>query len=99
MSQVFEVECPCCHGILQIDAETRAVLTHREAPKKPLIEDLAAAAHQLKGEAARRSEVFAKSFDDHLNSAKVREKRFEELLKQAKEAPEKEPPKRAFDFD
>jgi hypothetical protein len=99
MSQVFEVECPCCHGLLQIDAETRAVLTHHEAPKKPLIEDLAVAAQQLKGEAARRSEVFAKSFDDHLNSAKVREKKFEELLKQAKEGSDKEPPKRAFDFD
>jgi hypothetical protein len=99
MSQVFEVECPCCHGLLQIDPETKAVLTHREAPKKPLIDDLAAAAHQLKGEAERRSEVFAKSFDDHLNSAKLREKKFEELLKQAKETPDKEPPKRAFDFD
>jgi hypothetical protein len=99
MAEIFEVECPCCHGVLQIDAETRAVLTHREPAKKAMIEDLAAAVHNLKGEAERRSEIFAKSFDDHLNSSKVREKKFEELLKQAKEAPDKEPPKRAFDFD
>jgi hypothetical protein len=99
MSQVFEVECPCCHGLLQIDAETRAVLTHREAAKKPMIDDLAAAAQALKGEAERRSEIFSKSFVDHVNSAKIREKKFEELLKQAKEAPDEEPPKRAFDFD
>lgn len=99
MPEVFEVECPCCHGLLQIDAETQTVLTHKEAPKKPMIEDLASAVHNLKGEAERRSEIFAKSFDDHLNSAKVRERKFEELLKQAKEEPEKEPPKRAFDFD
>jgi hypothetical protein len=99
MLEVFEVECPCCHGILQIDPETKTVLTHREPQTKPLIEDLAAAVQQLRGEADRRADLFAKSFDDHVNSAKVREKKFDELLKQAKETPEKEPPKRAFDFD
>jgi hypothetical protein len=85
--------------MLQIDPETKTVLTHHEQPKKPLIEDLAAAASQLKGDAERRSEIFAKSFEDHLNSAKVREKKFEELFKQAKENPDQAPPKRAFDFD
>lgn len=99
MAEVFEVQCPCCHSTLQIDPETKTVLTHRETPKKPLIEDLAAAASQLKGDAERRSEIFAKSFEDHLNSAKVREKKFEELFKQAKENPDQAPPKRAFDFD
>lgn len=99
MADVFEVQCPCCHSTLQIDPETRVVLTHHELPKKPLIEDLAAAANQLKGDAERRSEIFAKSFEDHLNSAKVREKKFEELFKQAKENPDQAPPKRAFDFD
>jgi hypothetical protein len=99
MADVFEVQCPCCHSTLQIDPETKTVLTHHEPPKKPLIEDLAAAANQLKGDAERRSEIFAKSFEDHLNSAKVREKKFEELFKQAKENPDQAPPKRAFDFD
>jgi hypothetical protein len=99
MPELFEVACPCCGAMLQIDPETKAVLVHREAPKKPLIEDLTEAVHQLKGEAERRSEVFAKSFDDHLHSAKVREKKFDELLKQAKQTPEQAPPKRAFDFD
>jgi hypothetical protein len=99
MADVFEVQCPCCHSTLQIDPETKAVLAHHEPPKKPVIEDLAIAASQLKGEAERRSEIFAKSFEDHLNSAKVREKKFEELFKQAKENPDQAPPKRAFDFD
>ena len=99
MADVFEVKCPCCHAVLQVDGETETVLTHREIPKKPLIEDLTSAVQQLKGDAARRSEIFDKSFDDHLNSAKVREKKFDELLKQAKETGEQAPPKRAFDFD
>jgi hypothetical protein len=99
MAQAFEVECPCCRSTLLIDAETKVVLSHHEPQKKPLIEDLTSAVHQLKGEAERRSDIFAKSFDDHLNSAKVRERKFEELLKKAKEAPGDAPPERAFDFD
>ena len=99
MPDVFEIECPCCHSALQVDTETRSVLTHREPAGKPLIEDLASAVHELKGAAEKRSEIFAKSFDDHLNSAKIRERKFEELLKQAKESKEEGPPKRAFDFD
>jgi hypothetical protein len=99
MADVFEVECPCCNALLQVDPETKTILTHRELPKKPLIEDLTSAVQALKGEAERRSEVFAKSFEDHLNSAKVREKKFDELFKQAKQSPDEEPPKRAFDFD
>jgi hypothetical protein len=99
MAEIFEVTCPCCQSALRIDPETKTVLTHREVPKKPLIEDLTEAVHQLKGDAERRSEVFAKSFEDHRNSAKAREKKFEELFKQAKESPDAEPPKRAFDFD
>ncbi len=99
MADVFEVECPCCSSVLQIDPETKTVLRHQEVKRKPLVEDLTEAVQHLKGEADRRADVFAKSFDAHLNSEKVREKKFEELLKQAKEDTSKEPPKRAFDFD
>lgn len=96
---VFEVKCPCCDSVLQIDAEMQIVLTHAEPAKRPMIEDLQAAVQQLKGEAARREEVFEKSFASHKTSEKVRERKFEELLKQAKEDPFAAPPKRAFDLD
>ena len=96
---VFEVKCPCCTSVLQIDSELQVVLTHAEAPKKPLIEDLQAAVQQLKGEAARREEVFEKSFASHRSGEKVRERKFEELLKQAKEDTSGAPPKRAFDLE
>ena len=99
VNQLVEVECPCCGSTLQIDLETRAIIQHREPPKKPLIEDLHAAVQQLKGEADRRNDVFEKSFASHLNSDKVRERKFEELLKQAKEDKSGLPPKRAFDLD
>ena len=96
---MIEVDCPCCHATLQIDPETRVVIHHREQPKRPLIEDLQAAVKQLKGEAARRDEAFEKSFATHKSGEKVREKKFNELLKLAKEDKSGEPPKRAFDLD
>ena len=96
---LFEVTCPCCGSALQIDPETQVVIRHTEPEKKPAIEDLHEAVQQLKGEADRRNEVFEKSFATHLSGEKVREKKFEELLKQAKEDKSGAPPKRAFDFD
>lgn len=98
-SNLIEVSCPCCNATLRIDPETRAVIHHQGAPKKPLIEDLQAAVQQLKGEAGRREELFSKSFASHLGGEKVREKKFDELLKQAKEDKSGAPPKRAFDLD
>jgi hypothetical protein len=99
MGHLFEVKCPCCGASLQIDTETQLVVNHQEPEKKPLIEDLHGAVQQLQGEAARRNEAFEKSFATHLSSDKVREKRFEELLKQAKDDKTGAPPKRPFDLD
>ncbi|MGH9655021.1 MAG: hypothetical protein ACRD6B_16325 [Bryobacteraceae bacterium] len=98
-SEIFEVQCPCCGSTLRVDPETQAVIQHREPEKKAAIEDLHIAAQQLKGEAQRRNEIFEKSFAAHLSAEKVREKKFEELLKQAKEDKDTAPPKRPFDFD
>ena len=99
LNQLIDVECPCCGSTLRIDTETKSVIHHREPEKKPLIEDLHAAVQQLKGEAARRNDVFEKSFASHLSADKVREKKFDELLKQAKEDHSSAPPKRPFDLD
>ena len=99
MAELIEVSCPCCQSTLHIDPETRRVIHHQQPVKKPIIDDLAEAARNLKGEAARRNEVFEKSFASHQASGKVMEKKFEELLKQAKEDKTGAPPKRAFDFE
>lgn len=99
VNQLLEVACPCCGAKLHIDPETRTVLRHEEPPKKPMIEDLHAAVQELKGEADRRNDLFEKSFASHRNSDRVREKKFEELLKQAKEDKTGAPPKRPFDLD
>jgi hypothetical protein len=96
---LFEVECPCCQAALKIDPETRAVIAHKVPEKPPPIEDLAAAVAKLKGEAGRRDEVFRKQFETEKSHGKVLEKKFDELLKQARENPDLPPPKRDIDFD
>lgn len=96
---LFEVECPCCQTMLKIDPETRAVIAHKVPEKPPAIEDLAAAVAKLKGEGARREELFRKQFETEKTHGKVLEKKFDELLKQAKENPDLTPPKRDIDLD
>ena len=85
--------------MLKIDPETRAVIAHTVPVKPPPIEDLAAAVAKLKGEAGRRDEVFRKQFEAERSHGKVLEKKFDELLKQAKENPDQTPPKRDIDLD
>ena len=99
MANLFEVECPCCQAKLKVDPETQAVIAHVVHEKPPAIEDLAAAVAKLKGEAGRRDEVFRKSVETERMHGKVLEKKFDELLKQAKENPDTKPPTRDIDLD
>lgn len=96
---LFEVECPCCQARLKIDAETRAVIAHVIPEKPPIVEDLAAAVARLKGEAGRRDEVFRKQVEHEKSHGRVLEKKFDELLKQARENPDDRPFKRDIDLD
>jgi hypothetical protein len=54
---------------------------------------------KLKGEAGRRDEVFRKSFETEKNQGQVLNRKFDELLKQAKENPEFGKKPREFDLD
>ena len=96
---MFEVPCPCCQAILKIDPETEAVIAHTVPEKPRLIDDLAAEVTKLKGEGARRDELFRKQFEAEKSHGKVLEKKFDELFKRAKENPDLTPPKRDIDLD
>ena len=96
---MFEVKCPCCQADLKVDPETHAVITFKEAVKPPPIEDLAAAVERLKGEPGRREAAFQKSFEAEKKSSQVLSKKFDELLKKAKESPNEPPPRRDIDLD
>ncbi len=98
-SELFEVQCPCCDATLKIDPATQAVISHKEKEKPKPIEDIAAAVQKLKVEAARREEAFQKSFAAEKSHAAVLSKKFDELLKQAKENPDTGPRKKDIDLD
>jgi hypothetical protein len=97
--ELIEVRCPCCEATLQIDPELKAVISHQEHQRPRAIEDIGAAVQKLKGEEARRSETFQKSFEEHKSHHKVLERKFDELLKQAKEKPDAAPPRNPFDYE
>jgi hypothetical protein len=96
---MFEVKCPCCQADLKVDPDTHAVITFKEAVKPPPIEDLAAAVQHLKGAAGRREAAFQKSFEAEKMQSQVLSKKFDELLKKAKESPLEPPPRRDIDLD
>lgn len=96
---LIEVACPCCQAILKIDPETSAVITHKLPEKPPPIEDLAAAVSKLKGETGRREEVFQRNVEATRSHGAVLSKKFDELLKQAKQDPSERPPVNPFDLD
>jgi hypothetical protein len=98
--ELIGVNCPCCEAELQIDPQLKTVISFKEKEKPKKMEDLEGAVQKLKGEEARRSELFDKSFQEHRSHQKVLERKFDELFKQAKESPDEvPPPKRPFDFD
>jgi hypothetical protein len=90
----IELDCPCCGTKLVIDTHLGVVLRHEEPVRKPAVEDFAAAARALKGQAAQREEAFQKSFQQQKNQSEILSRKFDELFKKAKEDdPTKPPPK------
>lgn len=98
-TELIMVTCPCCKAELHIDPETGAVIRHKEAEKPPTFADFESAVQRMKGEAGRREDVFKKSVEQHKTHHDVLSKKFDEMLKVAKENPDEPPPKRDIDFD
>ena len=96
---LFDVECPCCQATLRIDSETRAIIAHTIPERPKPIDDLAAEVVKLKGAEARRDEVFQKQVEAQKTHGKVLERKFDELFKRAKDAPDAAPPLRDIDLD
>jgi hypothetical protein len=98
-AELITVTCPCCKAELHIDPETAAVIRHQEFVKPPSFADLEAAVQKQRGEAGRREEAFKKSVEEHKTHHDVLSRKFDEMLKIAKEHPDEPPPKRDIDFD
>lgn len=97
--ELIQVICPCCQGELFIDPVTHAVIRHKEHVKPPTMADIETAVQHFKGEASRREDAFKKSVEQHKSHSDVLNKKFDEMLRLAKENPDQPPPKRDIDFD
>lgn len=97
--KLIKVDCPCCEAELHIDAATQAVIRHVVKEKPPTFADFEEAVTKMKGEAGRREDAFKKSLENHKSQGSVLNKKFDEMLRLAKENPDAPPPKRDIDFD
>lgn len=94
-----EVTCPCCQARLTIDLSLGAVLHHEPPPKPSSVTDLKEAVEALKIETAERDARFKKHMKAEKDKGKVLDRKFQELLKKAKDAPDTPPPPRDIDLD
>ena len=86
-SPTIQVACPCCGATLTIDPFLPAVLDHRLPQKPQAVAELKDAAQVLKEEATRRDEKYHKILEAEKSKVKVLDRKFQELLKKAKEEP------------
>lgn len=95
----FEVTCPCCNATLKVDTATRAVIAHTAAVRPKTFADMDEAARALKEQESRKESIFRQSVEAQKNQAQLLEKKFQEAVKRAKEAPDTGKPIRDIDLD
>jgi hypothetical protein len=86
--QSFDVGCPCCGAMLKIDTSTRAVIAHTAAVKPKMFADMEEAARAMKEQDIRKESLFRQSVENERNKADILDKKFQEAVKRAKEAPD-----------
>lgn len=87
----IQVICPCCSATLTVDPLLSVVLGHRLPDKPPSVTQLKDASRVLEEEATRREERYRQILEAEKNKGKVLERKFQELLKKAKEEPIQKP--------
>jgi hypothetical protein len=97
-AETFEVECPCCHAKLTVDATLGVVLAHVPPPKPLPGVDFDDTARLLREQAEAVEAKFRASVEAEKIKEDVLARKFAEGLKKAKEAPV-EKPVRDFDLD
>ena len=95
----FDVTCPCCHAVLKVDPETKAIIAHTAATKPKMFNDIEEAARAMKEQDSRRDSIFRQSVENQKNASDLLEKKFQEAVKKAKESPDTGKPIRDFELD
>jgi hypothetical protein len=97
-AEAFEVACPHCAASLKIDPETRAVIAHTAAAVPRTFADMEGAARAMREQEQRKESLFRQSVEAQKHQADLLEKKFQEAVKRAKEAPDA-PRIRDFDLE
>ncbi len=95
----FEITCPCCNGLLKVDAATGTVISHTAAKQPKTFNDMEEAARAMKEQDTRRESICRQSVEAQKHSTDLLEKKFQEAVKKAKETPDTGRPIRDFDLD
>lgn len=97
-AEVFEIPCPCCGAVIKVDSVTHAVVAHTAPVVPKTFNDMEEAARAMREQESRKESIFRQSVEAQKHSADLLEKKFQEALKKAKEAPDA-PKIRDFDLD
>lgn len=96
--KTFEIACPCCAAVLKVDIASQAIIGHTPPPRHKTFNDFEEAARAMKEQEGRKESLFRQSVEAEKNKADVLEKKFQEAVKRAREAPD-EPRIRDIDLD
>ncbi len=94
----FELACPCCKASIKVDPETRAIVAFTPPVTPKTFNDIEEAARAMKEQDTRKESIFRQSVEAQKHQADLLEKKFQEALRRAKEAPDT-PRIRDFDLD
>ena len=86
--EAYEIGCPCCGALLKVDAATQAVIGHTPPARPKTFNDFEEAARAMKEQDSRRESIFRQSVEAEKNKSDLLEKKFQEAMKRAKEAPD-----------
>ena len=92
-----KVTCPHCQAKLTVDPALEAVIAHDPPPVKRTTENLGAAFKALQGASARREEAFKESLKSEQTKGQVLDRKLQEAVKKARDAPDHGP--RPIDLD
>lgn len=86
-ASTIQVTCPCCSSILSIDVPLATVLSHKEPTRPQPVTHLKDAPKMLKEEATRLDQKVQNLLEAEKSKSKVLDRKFQALLKKAKEEP------------
>jgi len=87
----IKLDCPCCGATLFVDPTLAVVLRHELPPSQHKMPELKDAGRLLREEATQRDQKYRHILDAEKDKGKVLERKFQELLKKAKDEPIEKP--------